>query len=987
MANDNTTIPGDNPSPNVRNRDQLRQVFDRYSTNRQNNIQRNTNNTSQDIMNLLDRQRRSLGDLRNLTQARLKSSIENREIPSINDDRNSSSYVEHAKAQSQTLVSMDGKLEDLLLSQRTVQRDVNRTLYGILELLSRKNRDDGSVIINNYYGDDSGNSGNILPNIDLDLGRRTPRPTPVSRPTPRPSQPSRPFLPSSVSNFIKTGIRATAGTIAGVAATAAAIHGAFRLSDYLTPEDQKGAQRRAPEEVQTLISQNRNVKFTRDVEPFKSGEIVSILQVLERFNIPANQSVEFITQMLNSRQIELSAQETTQQSIPSTPPTPTPQNNTETDIVRAPGESTRDFNRRVRENQRRNLMQENTPPSTRGLVNPASYTPEENDATPVDDDIDDNENILSLSRTIVSQITAQNQRQENETIARYRVSAQDYAINVQRTFTLSASRIIFNAENIEIHTDQEEDENDVVEPFTPVVSGSGGIGSVGRIFSGRAGGGGNSIVMGPGPGVGRGENGGSMVGGPSIGAGRSGSGGGVSGDRAVSTQVPPEGRALLDAIAQGEGGRHGYNAINYVAARTHGPRFEDFSRHPFQGQSGYTAAGRYQILWNTFAPYAQRLGLTDFSPESQDRAAWALAVDVYARRTRRNLEEDLKNPQMFESITSALAPTWHALRGGGGDRFIETLRQRMQNPEQTQVATGTGGQGASITPTASAENNRPTQQVAAALPTAYQPPGNQQRQTDAVQEEGEGNQGQQDAQPVGQEGSTEGLTFAPNADPNITPGIANIVRRVQSVVGPVTITSGRRSPEENSQVGGATNSRHLTGEAVDIQFAAGMQVGPRAIQVASEAGAGGIGVYDGWIHLDTGPKRTWQGRGGQPWAQQVLAAHMSGNASDITPNQGGVMVPTNPATGAIIARQSVGREVEQGTAEVTARPRSGPAGMEATATGGGAAGGIGGGLDIGSVHPAPGLMAEFSRESGQPSIIRPPAQMGMGLHRTPSFTA
>jgi muramidase (phage lysozyme) len=984
LANDNTTPPGNNPTPSTRNdnipldrnRDQLREVFDRYSTNQQNTNQRN-NNTPQNIMNLLDRQRRGSGDLRNLTQTRLKSSIENRGIPTFSNDEDNSSFIEHARNQSQTLVSMDGKLEDLLLSQRTVQRDVNKTLYGILELLSRKNRndEDGTIIVNNYYGNDSDGSGNILPNVGLGLGGGMPRPTPTSRPP-------RPLLPSAVSNFLRMAVRGSAATVAGVAATAAAIHGAFRLSDYLTPEDQKGAQRRAPEEVQTLISQNRNVKFTRDVEPFKSGETVAILQILERFDIPANQSVEFITQLLSSRQIELLAQETNQQqSIPSTPPIIP--NNTETDIIRSPGESTRDFNRRVRENQERNL------------VNPASYTPEEdNDASPVDDDIDDNENILSLSRTIVSQITAQNQRQENETVARYRVNAQDYAINVQRTFTLNASRIIFNAENIEIHTDQDENEDDVVEPHTPVTGGTGGISSVGRIFSGRSGGGGNIITMGPGPGVGRGENGGS---GGTGGGGRSGSAGGSGGDRAVSSQVPPEGRALLDAIAQGEGGRHGYHAINYVAARTHGPRFEDFSRHPFQGQSGYTAAGRYQMLWNTFEPYARRLGLSDFSPESQDRAAWALAVDVYSRRTRRNLEEDLKNPQMFEGITSALAPTWHALRGGGGDRFIEALRQGTAAAGQTQIANGNEGQGASITPTASPQSPRPMQQqVSSVLPTAYQPSGTNQRQIDAVQEEGEGQERsgqQQDAQPAGQ-GDTEGLTFAPQANPNIRPEIANIVRRVQSVVGPVTITSGYRDPARNSAVGGATNSKHMTGEAVDIQFAGGMGIAPRAIQVASEAGAGGIGVYDSWIHLDTGPKRTWQGRGGQPWAQQVLAAHMSGNAGSITPGQGGgsggSMVSSNPGTGVDIARQSVGREVEQGTAEnrMTAQaPAANYGGGEGDGGGGGAAGGIGGGLDIGSVHPAPGLMTEFSRESGQPSIIRPPAQMGMGLHRTPSFTA
>jgi len=196
-------------------------------------------------------------------------------------------------------------------------------------------------------------------------------------------------------------------------------------------------------------------------------------------------------------------------------------------------------------------------------------------------------------------------------------------------------------------------------------------------------------------------------------AGTTGAGAG----RAVSSQVPPEGRALLDAIAQGEGGREGYNAINYVAARTHGTRFEDFSRHPFEGQSGYTAAGRYQILWNTFNPYRQRLGLRDFSPESQDRAAWALAQDVYSRRTRRNLEEDLRNPEMHALITQALAPTWHALQGAGGQRFMNTLSQeigRSATPSPNEPATAPGEmptQAQDATPTNVQEEN-PSQRTA-----------------------------------------------------------------------------------------------------------------------------------------------------------------------------------------------------------------------------------------------------------------------------------
>jgi len=66
-----------------------------------------------------------------------------------------------------------------------------------------------------------------------------------------------------------------------------------------------------------------------------------------------------------------------------------------------------------------------------------------------------------------------------------------------------------------------------------------------------------------------------------------------------------------------------------------------------------------------------------------------------------------------------------------------------------------------------------------------------------------------------------------------------------------TITSTYRSAEENAAVGGASNSRHLTGKAVDIVFKG---VDPlHVVQVAQEMPwPGGVGVQypGGAIHLD-----------------------------------------------------------------------------------------------------------------------------------------
>lgn len=62
--------------------------------------------------------------------------------------------------------------------------------------------------------------------------------------------------------------------------------------------------------------------------------------------------------------------------------------------------------------------------------------------------------------------------------------------------------------------------------------------------------------------------------------------------------------------------------------------FSDFSDHPFAPQFGRspvvvcqnpllrsTASGRYQLLYRWWVPYKSQLGLTDFSPASQDAVA------------------------------------------------------------------------------------------------------------------------------------------------------------------------------------------------------------------------------------------------------------------------------------------------------------------------------------------------------------------------------
>ena len=87
---------------------------------------------------------------------------------------------------------------------------------------------------------------------------------------------------------------------------------------------------------------------------------------------------------------------------------------------------------------------------------------------------------------------------------------------------------------------------------------------------------------------------------------------------------------------------------------------------------------------------------------------------------------------------------------------------------------------------------------------------------------------------------------------------------------PLTITSGYRSPAYNKKVGGATNSLHKRGRAVDI-VTAGMSGNEKAklLSTGLDVGFTSPGFYSSFLHLDTRQSgATWNT---QPkWARQVM---------------------------------------------------------------------------------------------------------------------
>ena len=97
----------------------------------------------------------------------------------------------------------------------------------------------------------------------------------------------------------------------------------------------------------------------------------------------------------------------------------------------------------------------------------------------------------------------------------------------------------------------------------------------------------------------------------------------------------------------------------------------------------------------------------------------------------------------------------------------------------------------------------------------------------------------------------------------------------------LSILSGYRSPAYNRSVGGATNSYHMSGMALDVarsSFGADFESGEKFIKAASEEGAMGIGTYSGggndFIHIDVRDYRSqWTETSGPLAHANALALH------------------------------------------------------------------------------------------------------------------
>jgi muramidase (phage lysozyme) len=123
----------------------------------------------------------------------------------------------------------------------------------------------------------------------------------------------------------------------------------------------------------------------------------------------------------------------------------------------------------------------------------------------------------------------------------------------------------------------------------------------------------------------------------------------------------PNVRAFLNAIAEAEGGDYDFR-YGAVRGKCNDPwRFTDFSTHPGPGRGGrVTAAGRYQETIATWREMAAKMGLSDFSPETQDLVAVEILRTI-------GVLDDIERGDLAAALDKA-SHRWSSLPQGKGKK-------------------------------------------------------------------------------------------------------------------------------------------------------------------------------------------------------------------------------------------------------------------------------------------------------------------------------
>ena len=98
----------------------------------------------------------------------------------------------------------------------------------------------------------------------------------------------------------------------------------------------------------------------------------------------------------------------------------------------------------------------------------------------------------------------------------------------------------------------------------------------------------------------------------------------------------------------------------------------------------------------------------------------------------------------------------------------------------------------------------------------------------------------------------------------IDSNLVTLLQKIRDKFGPVTITSGYRTPAYNKKVGGVSNSQHVKGTAADIVVPAATPEQVAQYAEYLQPSTGGIGLYTTFTHVDVRANRSrWDNRSGK----------------------------------------------------------------------------------------------------------------------------
>ena len=334
------------------------------------------------------------------------------------------------------------------------------------------------------------------------------------------------------------------------------------------------------------------------------------------------------------------------------------------------------------------------------------------------------------------------------------------------------------------------------------------------------------------------------------------------GNGAAPNQGGSFNKPFLDMLHSGESQKYNYN--DYFGSGKFGSPDKDVSKmtvnevlafgdqlRPRTGQNT-SAMGRYQIEGATLRDAMRVLNIKGddvFDETLQDKIAIYLA-----KRRGRN--------------ANSLRKEWTSLNNKTDDEIYKAYDQMTsdQNTSQANV------------PDPSARKMIP-------LPD-MKPMGRSNQGGDAVQTGAPNAAGGAEPQgsDQGQQTSAGNPMSSGSSPKGISQEISNKLNQIRGDFSGLEVTSGFRSPRDNARVGGAHDSAHKRGNAVDVKFGGGVPATLKFIEMASKAGIGGIGVYrPGSVHIDTEGKRAWGPSfhldSVPQWARQAISSHLSGSWS------------------------------------------------------------------------------------------------------------